>query len=86
MTLYTVRNIQGSATGLPESCLQCKKMVVPMVSLEVVDGQGNAIGYLHAQVRVRKNGWKPTRKLKLRTRLRIKWCALRDSNSRPSGS
>jgi hypothetical protein len=49
MTLYTVRNIQGSATGLPESCLQCKKMVVPMVSLEVVDGQGNAIGYLHAQ-------------------------------------
>jgi hypothetical protein len=26
-----------------------KKMVVPMVSLEVVDDQDNAIGYLHAR-------------------------------------
>jgi hypothetical protein len=49
MTLYALRNVQGSATGLPQFCLQCKKMVVPMVSLEVVDDQDNAIGYLHAR-------------------------------------
>jgi len=49
MTLYTLRNVKESVTGLPEVCLQCKKMVVPMVSLEVVDDQGTATGYLHAR-------------------------------------
>jgi hypothetical protein len=49
MTLYTIRNVQGSATGLPEFCLQCKKMVVPTVSLEVVDDQDKVTGYLHGQ-------------------------------------